>query len=205
LVQPQLISVTSSTNTALPFKVQPNVEMSQGLNLSKTQPLNLFGGQATLTPVLPINKITSQSTQQSLHQAVPTSIESKSASGVSISQTSTPVNSISSPAATKTVVTSTVTPNTVPKSEPNELNKSDIINMDLKAEEEAEKIFAQMLKEECIFLESELKAVLHQGRTLKLNLGTDADKTKIVQTTQALESFFNELVDICTTQNAEVP
>jgi nuclear pore complex protein Nup214 len=185
-------------------QVQPNVEMSQGLNLSKTQPLNLFGGQATLTPVLPINKITSQSTQQSLHQAVPASIESKSASGVSISQTSTPVNSISSPAATKTVVTSTVTPNNVPKSDPNELNKSDIINMDLKAEEEAEKIFAQMLKEECIFLESELKAVLHQGRTLKLNLGTDADKTKIVQTTQALESFFNELVDICTTQNAEI-
>ncbi|EFA04104.2 nuclear pore complex protein Nup214 [Tribolium castaneum] len=179
--KPAPVVVSTPTTTSF-FKIQSN---------QATPPqaqINLFGGQATLTPVSKGAKSTPQpatsSPYQSLYPSQPSEIKSGTTETIQVV-----AKTIAPPISSAT--------KTVEKTE-------DTINLDLKAEEEAEKIFAQMVREECVFLESELKAILHQGRTLKLNLGSDDDKTKIVLGTKSLEEFFNELVDICTTQNSEV-
>lgn len=170
------VVVTKAPTTPSFFKTQP-----------QTQGVSLFGGQATLTPVSKETKSTPTSAALSYQALYPT-------------------NPTSSEAAVQLVVSSSsVTPPTPQVTPVKPVEKTeDSINLNLKAEEEAEEIFAQMVKEECVFLESEVNAVLHQGRLLKFNLGTDEDKTKLVTSTLSLEEFLNELVDICTTQNSEV-
>ncbi|RZC32550.1 nuclear pore complex protein Nup214, partial [Asbolus verrucosus] len=182
-------------------EIQSNTPANKPLNFSTNQASSLFGGQATL---IPITQNVKSTPPQTLHPTLPYQSLYPSLSSEN-SAVQIPASTVSSALITKTaaptVIQSTIL-NTPQLKPAEELAKSDVIN--IKAEEEAESLFSQMVREECLFLQSEVKAVLHQGKSLKLNLGSDADKTAIIQTTKSISDFFKELADICTTQNAEV-
>ncbi|CAH1186741.1 unnamed protein product [Phyllotreta striolata] len=69
---------------------------------------------------------------------------------------------------------------------------------------ETEALLANMVRDECLALESELKALLHQGRKININIGTDDEKTVMVEKLEDLKEFIKEIVDISLGESAEI-
>lgn len=95
----------------------------------------------------------------------------------------------------------------LPKQIPNEEstnNKSFEPISAVKSSEETEALIAQKVREDCINLEADLKSVLFKSRNLKVDVGSDADATDMVQKTNALLEFFNEVTETSAAQAGEV-
>lgn len=71
-------------------------------------------------------------------------------------------------------------------------------------QEDSDILISKLIREECEILETELKALLHKGRTLKINLGTDSEAVSLVHGANALEEFLQEVNETSSGQAAEV-
>lgn len=187
-----------------------------------TETKSLFGGLTTLTPIKPQQSAAqplfgSQSFMTPISKQQPASTvntaEKYSAifSALNVPATITPLaeskpivipgQSISKPAppAEQPVVlqpkicTTPVKPAEPPKPVAN-----------LKLKEETDVLLAQMLRDESTSLESELKALLHQGKLLDVNIGSEDEKVELVTKIESLQDFIKEIVDISIGENAEV-
>lgn len=69
---------------------------------------------------------------------------------------------------------------------------------------ETELLIAQMVKEECAMLESEFKAFVKHKQGVKIDLGTETEATNLVQSTNQLQDFVEEISEICQAQSTEV-
>nr|XP_023012697.1 nuclear pore complex protein Nup214 [Leptinotarsa decemlineata] len=76
--------------------------------------------------------------------------------------------------------------------------------VDEKVKQETDAIIAKMVKDECLALEFELKALLHQGRKVNINIGSDHEKIEMLKQMKLLEEFIKEIVDISCGEYAEV-
>lgn len=89
------------------------------------------------------------------------------------------------------------------QSKPSSEYKSTVL-INEKSLEETEALIAQKVREECINLEADLKSVLYKSRTLKVDVGSDAEATDMVQKTIALLEFFNDVTETSAAQAGEV-
>ncbi|XP_022901853.2 nuclear pore complex protein Nup214 [Onthophagus taurus] len=69
--------------------------------------------------------------------------------------------------------------------------------------EETEKLLAQMMKEECINLEMEIK-VLMAGSNIKIDFGADSETVSFIEGATALQDFLKEMDETSSTQAAEI-
>ncbi|KAG5897453.1 hypothetical protein JTB14_002714 [Gonioctena quinquepunctata] len=76
--------------------------------------------------------------------------------------------------------------------------------VDEKLKGETDALLAKMVKDECVALESELKALLHQGRRVRIDVGNNDEKLEMLNQMEALQEFIKEIVDISLGENAEV-
>lgn len=227
-VEPPKSQPVLPTQTIKP-EIKPQVtstpQFGEQSNLIKPPPTSqtVFGGEVTITPVgqngaQTQNKLYPNLPYQSLYPSLPSQDNSAPKSVTFTLPTSSPIFS------GKPIVPKTATPQVLPivsqppiikqtlttpdaslvKQKESKPPVEDLPAVDLKAEEQAEEDFGQLIKDECVFLQSQLHAVLHEGRTLKIDLGPEAQKTNIVNDLTSLEEFFKELVEICGSQSNEV-
>lgn len=99
----------------------------------------------------------------------------------------------------------TVTPET-PKSTISETSRAvdPQLVIDEKVKGETQALFAKMVKDECICLESELKAILHQGRNININIGSNEEKVMMLKEMQGFQDFIKEIVDVSLGESAEI-
>lgn len=83
------------------------------------------------------------------------------------------------------------------KSESYKPVKQEINNMKSEALEEK-------LRDDCINLEAEVKTILHKSKLLKINIGTDSEMTKMVQNTNSIQEFLDEITETTNSQASEV-
>lgn len=180
----------------------------------------LFGGQATLTPIKP-----QQSTTQPLFggQTFIAPIGKQQASTASTVNTaekySTIFSALNTPVTVESKSVVIPTQNIWQPAQPPEqpvlvqpkVNTTPVRSAEppkptanLKIKEETDILLAQMLRDESISLESELKALLHQGRLLNINVGSEEEKVELVMKIESLQEFIKEIVDISIGENAEV-
>lgn len=94
-----------------------------------------------------------------------------------------------------------------PKSAISETPRSNVdvkVAVEEKVKLETEALLAKMVREECLALESELKALLHQGRRININIGSEEEKIKMVKDLHNLRDFIKEIVDVSLGESAEV-
>ncbi|KAJ8958878.1 hypothetical protein NQ318_019645 [Aromia moschata] len=163
--------------------------------INPQQPASLFGGQTLITPI------------SKPQVSAPVTAPSSDKYAAVFSAMSAPAPA---PAHSKPIVIST---SAAPKSESVEQPKPAAPapraaeakpTSDAKIKGEKEALLAQMIRDECVSLESELKALLRQGRSSKVDVGTEEEKTEMVLKVEALQQFVKEIVDISVGENAEV-
>lgn len=69
---------------------------------------------------------------------------------------------------------------------------------------DTEAILQKMIKEECVCLENELKAVLQKGRMINIDVGSEAEKMDMLKTIEHLEEFCKEISEISLGEKSEV-
>ncbi|XP_018325746.1 nuclear pore complex protein Nup214 isoform X2 [Agrilus planipennis] len=72
------------------------------------------------------------------------------------------------------------------------------------SQEDTEALVGKMVREECEFLEAELKVLLHRARQIKVNLGTEDEIARMLQQTDSLHEFVSEVTENTASQAAEV-
>lgn len=175
------------------------------MSITPKNPIELFSGQSILTAISADSKLSTNQLPSKYQGLYPSLVDNSENLLSSIKASA--ANMSNAPSSTKQVLTGL---STVPSQPPAIIQEPEIrkdlttVSNDTLTDEETEKLLGQMVHDECVFLESELKAVLYQGKLLKINLGTDDDKTAIVGSTALLEEFFKEMTDICSSQNTEV-
>ncbi|CAG9813932.1 unnamed protein product [Phaedon cochleariae] len=196
---PPPVSKPPTTILPQPLAQPQTIPISAGSKSGEAQPL--FGGQATLTPVKP-------------QQSVPP----KSAAPLFGGQTTlTPVQPKQSPAAATTnenkyssIFSALDTPAAVPSANQSKAAPAPQVGVDARAvidekvKGETDALLAMMVRDECVALESEVKALLHQGRRVKIDVGSDEEKVGMVRELEGLQEFVKEIVDISLGENAEV-
>ncbi|XP_050514328.1 nuclear pore complex protein Nup214 [Diabrotica virgifera virgifera] len=98
-------------------------------------------------------------------------------------------------------------PHDVPKTTMPQIQKTDVdpkLAIDEQVKGETQAILTKMVKEECLALESELKALLHQGRKINVNIGNENEKIMMIKELQDLQEFVKEIVDVSLGESAEV-
>ncbi|XP_060517249.1 nuclear pore complex protein Nup214 [Cylas formicarius] len=170
------------------------------------QSAQLFGGQATITPLKPQLSISvNKPLESAAVMPTPTNTTTEKYSAIfSALKTTAAGPPQPKPTAISTkpaiVQQEEVKPSSVA---PTSLKGEDqLIDPKLKAENNA--MLTQMIKEETTYLESELKAILHQSRSVKVTVGVDEEKTYMVQQLNSLQEFLKELNTICVGQSSEV-
>lgn len=58
--------------------------------------------------------------------------------------------------------------------------------------------------EDALKLETELKILLHKAKSVNINIGSDVELTEMVQSTNTLKEFVDEIVENTNGQNSEV-
>ncbi|XP_018561339.1 nuclear pore complex protein Nup214 [Anoplophora glabripennis] len=230
-VPPPSVSVTPvSQATVFGAKVltQPQPTYAAPATLFGAKPTDnkpLFGGQTTLTPIkpqqsaaqpsfggqtfiTPINKQQTGTANVTVNPAekysaifsalntptaIPATTDNKTITIpiLNIPKPAPPVEQ--SVAAQQNVSVTSVKPVEPPKPVAN-----------LKIKEETDVLLAQMLRDESTSLESELKALLHQGRLVNITIGSEDEKIELVTKIEYLQEFIKEIVDISIGENAEV-
>uniref|UniRef100_A0A6P7FM32 Nuclear pore complex protein Nup214 n=1 Tax=Diabrotica virgifera virgifera TaxID=50390 RepID=A0A6P7FM32_DIAVI len=97
-------------------------------------------------------------------------------------------------------------PHDVPKTTMPQIQKTDVdpkLAIDEQVKGETQAILTKMVKEECLALESELKALLHQGRKINVNIGNENEKIMMIKELQDLQEFVKEIVDVSLGESAE--
>lgn len=69
---------------------------------------------------------------------------------------------------------------------------------------DTESMLKMMIKDECIALEGEVKAVIQKGKRININLGSDTDKIEMLNIIQNLEEFVEEILEISVGEHSEV-
>lgn len=204
LTQPQPIYAAPAT--FIGAKPMDNKPLFGGQPLTPIKPHQitaqpLFGGQTFITPmnkqqtttVNPAEKYSVIFSALNTPTAIPSPVDSKA---III-----PTQNIPKPA--PPVEQSMVVRQNVPVApvKPAEAPKPAV---NLKIKEETDVLLAQMLRDESTSLESELKALLHQGKLLNINIGSEDEKVELVTKIEYLQEFIKEIVDISIGENAEV-
>ncbi|CAG9769691.1 unnamed protein product [Ceutorhynchus assimilis] len=171
-------SASSQSTPLAPPKTNTNVA-------SKT----LFAGQTTLTPIKPKNQ-SLFSEQSSITPANQSTIFS-ALNPTSVPQINTaPIKPIVISAAPVKPIHAAVPRNNLPIKQENQ--------------EETDAMMQQMIKDEWMYLEAELKILLKMGGSLKLNIGSDDEKIAMVQQLESLDEFVKEAVEISVGQSNEI-
>ncbi|XP_056648879.1 nuclear pore complex protein DDB_G0274915 isoform X1 [Diorhabda sublineata] len=197
---------------------QPSTPSNTSAFSKPVDNIPLFGSQVTLTPVkaqpqstltfgctvsvTPVNTqpkgTQSNDKYSSIFAALKTPTPVADAKPILVSTKTEP----QSPQTPKIVTPEIQTPET-PKSEASKVVDPKLV-IDEKVKGETQALFAKMVKDECICLESELKAVLHQGRSIDINIGTNEEKIMILKEIQDFQDFIKEIVDVSLGESAEI-
>ncbi|CAG9838675.1 unnamed protein product [Diabrotica balteata] len=112
--------------------------------------------------------------------------------------------------APRVIVTPKTTKNVahdVQKTTTPQIQKTDVdpkLAIDEQVKGETQALLTKMVKDECLALESELKALLHQGRKINVNIGSESEKMMMIKELQDLQEFVKEIVDVSLGESAEV-
>lgn len=202
------------SETSAPFPDQTTLTPIKGSTL--------FGGQTLITPVTKPT-VTTSLAQVPVQATTATSVEKTlpanekyssifSSLGASIAPqvpaAAAPVKPIVINAFTqpKTEVKEKPTPEIVPKQDTfNKLipkQETEVVDPDLKFESSA--MFNQMIKDEWLIMDTELKVLLKQCLKVKVDCGTEQEKVDMVLQIDNLEKFVKEAIDISIGQSSEI-
>lgn len=194
LVQSKPSAFVSSPNqNILEQNVFSNVQSTPAVTQETRPPQTLYGGQATITPIKPqfSNKPTDKIPPSDKYASIFSSLNPPAAP-ISLEPSKPSEISFTPPKPTKTIAPAKEVI-IQPKSKPADANKGEV-----------DALLKKMILEECISIEAELNALLHKGRIINVNIGTEQEKLDLINRVKALEDFIKEIVDVSLGEIAEV-